>query len=353
MKVAIIGTGYISTFHAAAYHKLGIEIAAVSDLSGSNYQSRKDTYGSAKFYDNPDDIFQDETIDAVDICTINSGHYDLLVKAINRGKHIFCEKTLTESETKSADIVQRLKGFKKNFQIGYMKRFFPATKKALELIPEIGDIFSVHAKSFQGNGETAEMIYNNAGWKPENGHISRTQRWASGGMLNMGGSHLIDLLGLFLGNPESIYCLNYLPNGYDAEVDSHVLMRMKNDAVVHLETCVSPYSRFGFRQDGWDEVLEFNGKTGKISIYYTKWDNSINNAPYVSCYSEKTKTVTDFTFPKIDVIFEEINHFVTSCTSGTKSCPGANEGYYVDWIIDACYKSAVQKNTIAVKTSLR
>ena len=42
-----------------------------------------------------DDAFQEETIDAIILCTPNSFHMDQTIKVSNLGVHVFCEKPLS------------------------------------------------------------------------------------------------------------------------------------------------------------------------------------------------------------------------------------------------------------------
>ena len=345
MKVGIIGTGYISTFHAAAYNKLGVVITAVCDVKKDNYLSKKELYGQAVFYENYEDLLQDDSIDAVSICVTNRFHYDVVKKAVAAEKHIFCEKTMTDSEAKSAELLSLLKNYRKNFQIGYMKRFFPATQKVLQLLPELGEVFSAYSRSYQGF-EWEHDIYNNEGWKPKEGKGSAIRQLYAGGMLNMAGSHLIDLMNLFLGIPKSVYALNWSPKDYDVEMSGHGLFGLNNGGTAHLDVCSSPYSRDGLRQDGWDEKIEINGTKGRIEIFYVIWDKPMNNAPLVRYYSEKDKIYTEFTFKKIDPFHEQIVAFIDNCDKGIKSVPGAEEGYAVDKILSACYESAQKKEVV-------
>jgi len=345
MKVGIIGTGYMSSMHIPGFKATGVDVAAVTDINKDNYLARKGLYGDATFYDNVDDLLKDPAVDIVDICVINSFHAEMVKKAIAAGKHIFCEKTLTECEAKSAELVKLLKNYKKNFQVGYMKRFFPATQKALELLPEIGEVFSAYIRTYQG-GWVEYDVYNSEYWKPKDGKDSWVRYFAAGGMLNMGGSHMLDLMNMFLGEPQSVYSLNWSPKDYDIEMTSNALFAMKSGSRVHFEACCTPYAGTGIHKDGWEEIIELNGRKGKIEIHYTTWNRPGEIAPLLRLYREKDKTCTDFVFKRNNAFEDEIRYFVEKCQSGEKSVPGVQEGYYVDKIIEACYESAKTNSVV-------
>ena len=341
MKAGIIGAGGISTLHAAAYRAIGVEIVAVADIREEAFLARRSHYPDAAFYPTAEALLADNRVDAVSVCVTNKFHAGVLQAAVRAGKHIYCEKTLSESAQTSHKIAALLDGYGKNFQIGYMKRFFPATQAALRLLPSIGAIFSAHVRSYQGHeGVHGANLYDNDGWRPRNGGPSPTREFADGGMLNMAGSHMIDLICLLLGRPVELYSQNWSPADYDAELASHAMMTSPSGAVIHLDACASPYSRSGQWKDGWDERVEINGKLGRIELRYPLWNNPESNAPTLDHYDEASQTHTTHTFPRTNAFNESIKAFVANCASGTRSIPGVREGVDVDCVISACYQSA-------------
>lgn len=339
MKVGLIGAGGIASLHAKAYKNLGVAIAAVTDLDRSAFDAKRDLFGEARFHETPAQLVGDPQVEIVDICVINRFHAEMVGLAAEAGKHIFCEKTLTDSEAGSHSLMEMLSGYRPNFQVGYMKRFFPATQKAAELLPEIGRPLSAYVRSYQGY-EHDNDPYDDPTWKPQGDGPSRIKSFASGGMLNMAGSHMLDLVGLLLGEPASVYALNWMPASYDAETNSHALFHMPSGCIAHFEAALSPYSRDGFWRDGWDERFEINGTAGKLELIYPVWNLPGENEAVLRHYSEKDKTHREYTFPKINPFAAELASFIQCCREGRKSIPGAREGYLVDKIIDACYRSA-------------
>ncbi len=341
MKVGIVGTGQMSTLHVAGYRACGAEIAAVCDINRASYEARKPHFGDARYFDSHEAMFEGDIIDAVSVCVGTRHHFDIVAAAVKHGKHVLCEKTLTESGERSAELANLVGQANVNFQIGYMKRYFPATIKALDLLPAIGEIFSAHIRSYQGHeGVHGADLYNKDSWKSRDGVPSPTRAYACGGMLNMAGSHMLDLLHLFLGEPAVVYAANWAPKDYDAETSGNALITMASGAIVHVDACLSPYSRTGTWNDGWDECIALHGKLGKIEVYYPVWDKPGNNAPLVVHYDEASQTTTTLTFPKVDAFHAQIAAFVANCESGRRSKPGATDGLVVDRILSACYQSA-------------
>ncbi|CAN5565187.1 N/A [soil metagenome] len=348
MNIALIGAGGIGTIHARAYQKLGLKLAAVADLRRETIDSQPDLFAGARYYPTYQELLADPAIDVIDICLINRLHAEVIRAAVAAGKHIFCEKTMAHDAATSAELFSLLQAYPKNFQVGYMKRFFPATLKALELLPQLGDILTTHIRSYQGFEFTTDM-YDQPSWKPRpDGSPSQMRSFASGGMLNMAGSHMLDVMSQLVGPAQSVYAVNWAPPAYDAELSSNALFRMRNGSTTHFDVCLSPLSRAGLRQDGWDEKIEITGKLGRLEIFYVIWDQPQHHAPLLRYYSERTQSITDYTFPKVDPFALELNSFLQDCASGKKSTPGPLEGHTVDQLISACYQSAKSGQVVSI-----
>lgn len=347
MKIGLIGAGSIGAIHARAYAELGLRVAAVADPRVDAVRARPELFGDARHHCDYRDLLADPEIEVVDICLINRLHAEVIREAMRHGKHIFCEKTMTDNLADSLEILGMAQDYPRNFGVGYMKRFFPATEKARELLPEIGEIMTTYVRSYQAF-EWKSDPYDQENWKPKGGEMSQIRHFASAGMLNMAGSHMIDLMNLLIGEAKDVYATNWTPPGYDVEVTSNALFQMRNGSTVHFEAALSPYSRAGLRQDGWDEKVEINGRKGRLEIFYVIWDQPEHHAPMVRLYSEDRKTHTDYTFPKVNAFTREIGAFLADCAAGRRSVPGAREGFAVDRIIDACYRSASGQEVIEI-----
>ena len=338
MNVGLIGAGSIGGIHAAACRNAGLSIKAVSDIDPQAFDKWSDHYPGATYYPRWEELLADSRIEAVIIAVANRFHLEILRGSVSARKHIFCEKTLSESEPQAREAYALLKDYERNFQIGYMKRFFPATRKAMELLPEIGAITSARLRSHQG-GEHPADIYQNPGWMPREGKPSAARQFGRG-MLNMAGSHLLDLMGLLLGIPERAWATSWSAPNYDADVETHILFRMKNGAAVHFEAVLSPFSRTGYFHDGWDEVIEISGTRGQLQMYFVTWNRPMEAAPVVRLYLEPERKWQTFSFPRVNPFELELSSFRKNCLEGSRSRPGIEEAYWVDCWLDGCYSSA-------------
>lgn len=92
---AVLGTGVIANQMAAALENMGRRLYAVGNRTHDKAVAFAEKYGVEKVYDTIDDMFLDEAVDIIYITTPHNTHYDFMKKALEHGKHIFVEKSIT------------------------------------------------------------------------------------------------------------------------------------------------------------------------------------------------------------------------------------------------------------------
>lgn len=92
---ASLGVGVIAHQLAHALQSLGGNLFSVGNRTKAKALSFAEKFGIQKVYDTPDDIFNDPDVDIVYISTPHNTHIDYLRKALNAGKHVLCEKSIT------------------------------------------------------------------------------------------------------------------------------------------------------------------------------------------------------------------------------------------------------------------
>jgi inositol 2-dehydrogenase len=117
-----------------AAHVSGVDLYAIAEVNKQTQTQMADELNVANRFTDALELLALPELDAVVITTPTSTHYDLVIAAAGAGKAIFCEKplALTLEETWSAlDAVTRAQV---PLQIGFMRRFDAAYKKAKALI---------------------------------------------------------------------------------------------------------------------------------------------------------------------------------------------------------------------------
>ncbi len=95
IRWAVLGTGVIANEMAAALKKNGRNISAVGNRTHSKAVAFAEKYGIEKVYDDFNDMFADPDIDVIYITTPHNTHIEFMRKAIQNGKHILVEKSIT------------------------------------------------------------------------------------------------------------------------------------------------------------------------------------------------------------------------------------------------------------------
>ena len=92
---AVLGTGVIANEMAQALQKMGKFLYAVGNRTHQKAVDFAEKYGVGKVYDQIDDMFEDENVDIIYITSPHNTHYAFMKKALQHGKHLFVEKSIT------------------------------------------------------------------------------------------------------------------------------------------------------------------------------------------------------------------------------------------------------------------
>lgn len=92
---AILGCGNIANDFARDITRMGGEIYSVANRTYEKAITFAEKYNISKVYENIDDLFIDKNVDIVYIATPHNKHIDYILKALESGKHVLCEKAIT------------------------------------------------------------------------------------------------------------------------------------------------------------------------------------------------------------------------------------------------------------------
>jgi predicted dehydrogenase len=124
LKIGLLGVGHLGKIHLKCIQASeALELVGFYDPDPTTAQKVAETFNT-KAFSSLDALL--EAVEAVDIVTPTTTHFELAKKAAEHGKHIFIEKPLTHTVAEAEllkEIVQK-KGIK--VQIGHVERFNPA-----------------------------------------------------------------------------------------------------------------------------------------------------------------------------------------------------------------------------------
>jgi predicted dehydrogenase len=121
LRIGVIGCGGMANGHMRGLLRTkeqdNIEIVAVCDV----YKKRLDaaaTLTGAKAYKDYRELLANKDIDYVLIATPEHWHYQMTVDAIDAGKHIYCEKPMTQTVEQAKKVVAKVKASNIKMQVG-------------------------------------------------------------------------------------------------------------------------------------------------------------------------------------------------------------------------------------------
>lgn len=333
----IVGCGYISTFHLSGLEKIGAKVGHVADLDAAKAEAAAKRFG-AKFSTDYRDVINDPSVTVVSVLGPTFMHKEIALAAIAAGKDVICEKTMTMNSKESLQVVQAAKKAGVIFFTAYMKRHFPAVKKAKELLSSLGIVYSGYARSYQcwGPGMFEDKVV------PQ--HLVKTH---GGVVLRCCGSHILDLIMHLCGRPEGVYAnLDYCKN---SEVDRKVMAMLEfpGSLTMCFETVCHALTRIGYEKNSWDECVELTGTLGRINICTPTWDKPFNPAT-LTHYDEKTQTSTEYRFEAVNPFDIEMAYFHQQLSKRKQAGPDVVDGFAVDHLIVSMEESHRKKKCIAI-----
>ena len=95
----------------------------------------------------PEDVFRDEEVDAVSICSPTVTHARLAREALRAGKHVLVEKPMATGLSDAEGLVTLSGRMGLVLAVGLVERFNPAVSETLRLVEEgcVGQLLTVHA----------------------------------------------------------------------------------------------------------------------------------------------------------------------------------------------------------------
>jgi len=227
LNVALIGYGYAGkTFHAPL-------IASVPGLNLTTFVSSDSTKVLADFpratvCANPDEVFQNESIDLVVIATPNDLHFDLAKRALDAGKNVVVDKPFTTTTQEAESLVAHPANKNLVLSVFHNRRWDAdfLTLKSLLAAETIGDVLMFESHFDRYRPEVRQRWRENAG--------------PGGGLWYDLGPHLVDQAIQLFGVPESIFADLGMQRTDATAVDyCHVLLRYgKRRVILHASAMI-------------------------------------------------------------------------------------------------------------------
>lgn len=197
--IGFIGTGFARKVQIPAFAMCeNAELVSVSSASLANAESTAKEFNIPHFTDNWRETVEHEKVDLVCITTPPVLHFEQTLYAVERGKHILCEKPMAMTFEEAQTMTEKAREKQILALIDHELRFQKGRQKAFEMLraDEIGKVRHVKYVFRNATRGNADIAWN---WWSD-----KTQ---GGGTLGAIGSHAVDGILWFLGaDISSVFC---------------------------------------------------------------------------------------------------------------------------------------------------
>ncbi len=288
------------------------KVSTVADLSIDRQEYVQGLYPAIKVTDNVDEIFLDESIDAVVISTPVASHFELAIRSLEEGKHILVEKPLARSVLEIDEIGKIAEKKKLVAMTGHTFLFNAAVKYVKKLIisGELGDIRYIYSQRLNLGRIRSDV---DALWNFAPHDISIIQYW--------------------LGDPTPLSVvrrgLDYIQDDVDDVVFLNILYPNKIMANIHVSWLDPHRVRLMVVVGSKKMVVYDDTAENKIAIYDKGIDRMAVLGENMDYDNQHYKTFNhrsgDVILPKINFqepLKVEIDHFIDCIENGIECLTG-------------------------------
>ncbi len=331
LKIGVIGLGRMGLMHTALLNSLsGSKIVAVSDPSNFPSKPLGIINPSIKVYNSAEKMLENSELDGVLISSPVNTHIPLSIMCAERKLPFLLEKPLSISADVALPLIDIINKDQIPNMIGYVYRFVDSFLKGKQILDSgcLGNIQRINANIY-----ISQLFKKGKGWRYD-------PKESGGGVLISLGSHVIDLLTWYFGNVISV--VGKVKSVYSPGIEdfAHLIMEHESQNTSILDCSWSV--RFKRKIDIKIDILGDNGtlviSDDTIMLYLDKQFNDYNNGKTIFNANDLYRPVPiDIGTPKFT--FQDM-HFLNSIKLKTSASPDIKQGFHVQQVVDAGYKSS-------------
>ncbi|MFP3091358.1 Gfo/Idh/MocA family oxidoreductase [Treponema sp. TIM-1] len=197
IKAGIVGAGGMARYHYEGFIRAGAEVIAMADTDTARAKAFGESRGIKNIYAGLTEMLQGSAdLDLVSVITPNKFHKPLVIEALEKGKHVYCEKPPALNAAEVREMLEASKKAGKRLMFNFNNRARPESQAMIRYIRDgrVGTINSAQANWIRRAG-----IPGFGGWF--------TTKALSGGGPVIDLPHMLDLALYFMGFPEPDYLL--------------------------------------------------------------------------------------------------------------------------------------------------
>ena len=344
-KISLLGSGLIGMFYTKTLHEFQSRHSIQNVFSRTEDRAKKfaEEWRIPRYSTDMKTVIEDPDTDTAIIGIPNNMHLEAIKMCADAGKSILCTKPLARNAEEAREILEYVE--KKGVYAAYLEDlvYTPKTLKSLESVRNgaLGKVLWVRSRETHPGPHSA--------WFWDN------QQAGGGALIDMG-CHCAEIVRCFIGKdikPVEVMCwADTMVHNIDAEDHAVALVKFQNGSMGQIE--VSWAFRGGM--DLRDEVAGTEGTIWLDHFLRTGFQmfTNVGQGGYVA---EKAETDKGWLFPVGDEVNElGYTHMFLDAframDEGREPMETFYDGYVVNAILDACYKSASTKQWEPVKLDI-
>ncbi len=348
VRIGIVGMGAIGKIHAGRFNKIEqTELAAIADMNEKTLSGAAEEFNVKKTYTQASELFDDPEIDAVVICVPNFLHRDLTTEALDKGKHVLCEKPMALNINEAEAMVQAAEKNNKKLMIALCNRFRPDSMALKNIIDKgsFGDIYH------------SQIVLHRRRGIPGLGGWFTTKSKSGGGPLIDIGVHVIDLTLYMMGYPqaEAVSAATYTMFG-DKSDYTYVSMWAEESSVKGGTFDVEDYATALIRLKGKKTMsleCSWAANVGDEQIYSLILGDKRGaklGFGSLEVFGKDCGYITNFVpqYPESDLYENQARHFAQAVIDDTEPIASGRQVLNLQRVIDAIYASAEKNREVEI-----
>ncbi len=124
LNVGVFGVGHLGKYHLNNWKEIkGVKLVGFFDPNNDIAKQVAEEYGLKRFLDE-DKLF--DACDIIDVVVPTDRHFEVCMRALRKGKHVFVEKPLAKTMEEAKALVDVVREANVKMQVGHVERFNPA-----------------------------------------------------------------------------------------------------------------------------------------------------------------------------------------------------------------------------------
>lgn len=321
-RIAVIGAGSWGINLVRNFYQMpSCDLSICIDPSPERQELVRQMFPGVKVAAGAEEVFQDDLIDAVVICSPTPTHFPLAKAALEAGKHVFIEKPMTQRPEEARELIALSESAGRTLMVGHLMLFHPAVRRLKEYIldGELGDIYYLYSQRLNLGTIRADE---NALWNFAPHDISMAL-------------HFFDTA------PRTVVTIgeSYLQPGIEDVVFLNIKFEGQKMAQIHM-SWLDPHKIRRVTLVGSRKMAVFDDMEGveKVRLY----DKGVDQVSYRTYGEALSLRFGDILIPRITIaepLRLECEHFLECVEQGRRPVSDGREGLRVLQVLEAAQRS--------------